>query len=125
MSYILIVDSSEDHCELLRFILERAGFACATADSASSARAAIQDETPLAVITEYFLTDAPGEQFLNWLTKEYPQISVILASGVAHIHVRAAEAGVRQWLLKPYDPDQLLQVLAATVPEYAFTAAAN
>ena len=117
---ILIVDDNEMNLKLLRWLLEKHGYAVHTACDAQTARTAIRALHPKLVLMDIQLPDVDGLQ----LTREFkadPQLREIPVVAVTSYAMkgdrqRSLDAGCDGYITKPIDirqfPDQIARALA-------------
>jgi two-component system nitrogen regulation response regulator GlnG len=114
---ILIIDDEEAVCWALRRALEREGYRVAVAASAEEGLDSARDKRPDAVFLDVRLPGMDGLaalEELRRLTREGP-IIVITAHGNLSTAVRAVEGGAFDYLAKPFDLDQALEVVAGAL----------
>ena len=107
---VLIVDDEIRSLETLRRTLEEA-FEVFTAASTDEALAILQNEFIHVVISDQRMPDMTGVAFLKLVRERWPEVARIILSGYAdNADIIAAinEAGIYQYLLKPWRPDALL-----------------
>ncbi len=107
---VLIVDDEIRSLETLRRTLEEA-FEVFTAASTDEALAILQSEFVHVVISDQRMPDMTGVAFLKIVRERWPEVARIILSGYAdNADIIAAinEAGIYQYLLKPWRPDALL-----------------
>ena len=75
------------------------------------------------MVIDYRMPEFDSKAFIERLRNEHPAIKVILVSGKPELSQLAATLGVRYFLRKPFDMDQLLD-LAATALGVAVVAGA-
>ena len=112
MTPVLIVDDEPSIRHLVGRWLGDGGYACAEADSADAALAAMA-ATPAVVV--FCDVQMPGHDGL-WLTRQlraqYPTTSVVLATGVTNVPPSVSmQSGVLAYLVKPFRRDTLLEAL--------------
>ncbi|MFL5339196.1 MAG: sigma-54-dependent transcriptional regulator, partial [Gemmataceae bacterium] len=111
---ILIIDDEEAVCWSLQRAFERAGFRVAVAASAEEGLELARAERPHAVILDVRLPGMDGLDALEHLrkiTRDAP-IIVVTAHGNLSTAVRAVEGGAFDYLAKPFDLGQALEVAA-------------
>lgn len=110
---LLLVD---DEAEFLATLAERLRLrgldVVATADAETALAAAAPGRFDVALV-DLRLPDLDGEQLLVQLKEADPDLEVVILTGHASLAsaVDCAKLGAFGYLPKPYDPDQLLQVL--------------
>ncbi len=115
--HILIVDDEEAVCWALQRALTREGYSVAVAPSAEDAFALAQKQRTDAVLLDVRLPGMDGLTALGELrrlTHEAP-IIIITAHGNLNTAVRAVEGGAFDYLAKPFDLSQALDVVGRAV----------
>ena len=114
MRILLIEDDAPLAGALMAFLNER-GFVCECADSLASARALLPAAHWAAVLLDWQLPDGEGLPLLPHLRRSLPDSPVILLTARDQItdRIRGLDAGADDYLVKPYDPDELLARLRA------------
>ena len=114
MRILLIEDDAPLAGALMAFLNER-GFVCECADSLASARALLPAAHWAAVLLDWQLPDGEGLTLLPHLRRTLPDSPVILLTARDQItdRIRGLDAGADDYLVKPYDPDELLARLRA------------
>jgi len=110
---ILVVDDEPRQCEIYRDILQDEGYATDTAPSGEAALQLLAHRRFDLVITDLNLIGMTGIQLLSEILEEDPTVAVILITGYPSIQsaVEATRRGVYQYLEKPVDRDELLNVV--------------
>ncbi len=114
---ILIVDDEPRSLESLRRTLEE-DFRVFTAGGAVDALAIMQAESIDIVLTDQRMPETSGVTFLKQVREQWPETVRIIISGYTDsedIIAGLNEAGIYQYLLKPWHPDQLLLILRQAV----------
>ncbi|MFZ5632678.1 MAG: sigma-54-dependent transcriptional regulator [Bacillota bacterium] len=117
MAKVLIVDDEEGVCELLRDVLEDAGFEVMLAYNAADALEILENENPDTVLLDIRLPDADGLQVMEKIKKMGIQVPVILmtAFGTTEIAIQAMKQGAHDYLNKPLNLDELLVTVQKAV----------
>lgn len=93
---------------------EEAGFTLAgTAENGRDAISVIESVHPELVITDITMPIMDGLDLSKHIKEKYPSTSVIIISGYDEFEYakRALSYGVMEYLLKPFTPDELIEVL--------------
>ena len=117
---ILVVDDEVRSQEALRRTLED-DFVVHCAGSAAQARAILEREFIQVVLTDQRMPGQTGVEFLKQVRREWPEVIRIVISGYTDaedIIAGVNEAGIYQYLLKPWQPDHLLLTLKNAVQLY-------
>ena len=99
---LLLIDGSQVLMEMVRRILERAGYSVSLAVGIAGAREWFDDFTPDGVILENELPDGSGLGLLREL-REKSGVPVLFMSGDREDELPALKAGANDFLKKPCD----------------------
>jgi DNA-binding NtrC family response regulator len=110
---VLVVDDEPVVREGIRRVLEAAGMRVATAENAESAIAHPSVAGCRLVMCDLMLPDHSGIQVLRSLRKARPGLPVVMITGYAtsENHEMALEAGATDFLAKPFEESELLEVV--------------
>ncbi|MCL4818556.1 MAG: sigma-54 dependent transcriptional regulator [Vicinamibacteria bacterium] len=110
---ILIVDDEPSMREMLAIMLRKEGYAIETAEGRVAAAAALARAPADAVITDVRLGDGDGIEILRHVKAASPETVVIVmtAYGSTETAVAALKLGAHDYLVKPFDVDELKIVL--------------
>lgn len=113
----LVVDDEDSVLLFTRRALERRGWAVTTRQDAAGALAYLRygPEPVDIVLVDQHMPLMSGLELARTLAAERPDLPVVIASGVLAPDVRLAgtAAGVAGFLVKPFDPDTLADLLRA------------
>ncbi|MEO5764746.1 MAG: sigma 54-interacting transcriptional regulator [Casimicrobiaceae bacterium] len=114
---ILLVDDDPDLLKLISLRLTSAGYRVRTADSGETALAALALARPGLVITDLRMPGIDGMQLFEAIHRQHPALPVIIltAHGTIPDAVSATQRGVFGFLTKPFDSQELLQKVAASL----------
>ena len=107
---VLLVDDEIRSLEALQRTLED-DFTLFTASSADEALAILESEFIQVIVTDQRMPDMTGVALLRRVRERHPQVVRIILSGYtdnADIIAAVNEAGIYQYLLKPWHPESLL-----------------
>ena len=109
-SHILVIDDEEEMCTSLGKLLSERGFTVSTAQSAKQGFRVLQRLSTDLILCDIAMPDMSG---LLFLSKVSPQIPVIMMTAFASIETtrRAFKLGARDYLVKPFDFEELLVVV--------------
>mgnify|MGYP005809798425 CR=1 FL=1 len=109
----LIVDDEQSIRALCRRICESIGFQCAEAESAESALAYLEAESPNIVLTDLKLPNQTGVELLRQIKIQFPRTEVAIMTGHGTIDsaVQAMKLGAYDYVLKPFRVDELKLML--------------
>jgi two-component system response regulator GlrR len=114
---ILLVDDDPDLLKLISLRLTSAGYRVRTADSGEAALAALAIARPGIVITDLKMPGIDGMQLFEAIHRQHPALPVIIltAHGTIPDAVSATQRGIFGFLTKPFDSQELLQKVAASL----------
>jgi two-component system response regulator AtoC len=107
---ILIVDDEQDICDRIARLLEFEQMEVLTAQNGLSAKRMLENEIIAAVVTDLSMPGMDGLSLLKWIKEEGPEVPVIMMSAYGDIAdaVKAIKLGAQDYIVKPFDPDELL-----------------
>jgi DNA-binding response OmpR family regulator len=117
MSSLLLIDDDVELCELLTTWLTQEGFLVSACHDGSSARLALSQSSPDAVVLDVMLPDGSGLELLKQLRSEHPELPVLMLSarGEPLDRILGLELGADDYLAKPCDPRELTARLRAVL----------
>ena len=115
--YILIVEDEPDIRELLNFTISRSGHSVIEAETAEDALTILDRGTPELIIIDWMLPGMDGIDLAkklraDELTKELP-IIMLTARGEESDKLRSFEAGIDDYVTKPFRPKELMARIKA------------
>lgn len=117
MSNIIVVDDDMANVQLLQMLLELDGFVVTPCTTVEQALNAIDEETDAFVVDFHLERNRSGLDLLQAVrqgeTKAPTDTIVIVSSGDHRRQKEALDQGANQFLLKPYPPDELTQLLVS------------
>ena len=117
---VLVIDDEVRSQEALRRTLEE-DFEVFTASSAAEARILMEGQSIQVVLTDQRMPEVSGVEFLKEVRRTWPDTVRIIISGYTDsedIIAGINEAGIYQYLLKPWHPEQLLLTLKRAAELY-------
>ncbi len=119
---ILIVEDEAAIREMVRFALERVGFACREAADSERALVVIADRCPDLALIDWMLPGMSGIDLARRLkreaaTKELPLI-MLTARGEEDDRIRGLEVGADDYITKPFSPRELVARIKAVMRRY-------
>ena len=114
---VLIVDDEPDVLLLLRVNLEAAGYETVLAADGETALSRIDDSDPDVVLLDIMMPVMDGWGVLRVLSDRdvAPRVVVVSAKSSDRDIVRALTSGALDYVTKPFDPDDLVDVVARAV----------
>jgi DNA-binding response OmpR family regulator len=118
---VLMIEDHDDTASVVRFILERNGYAVRHApDGRNAKRLTETSEPPDLVLLDISLPSLSGLEVLRAIrsTPEWQRIPVIMltANGRPESIAEATTLGATEYLKKPFSPEHLLRTVASFVP---------
>lgn len=110
---ILCVDDERNALILRKLVLQKAGYDVITAGSAREALEIAASRNIDLVLSDHLMPGTTGVELARQLKSQYPQIPVVLLSGVNEIPSGADAADV--FLSKIEGPDRLCREIAAVL----------
>ncbi|HEY8357874.1 MAG TPA: response regulator [Ramlibacter sp.] len=109
----LVVEDDPHIAQLLKFMLERAGYQVALAGDGRAAQAYVQSNPPPAVgLFDVMLPFLDGLQLVALVRRQpgWETVPVIMLTAKAQerVIVSALDAGANDYIVKPFQPDELL-----------------
>ena len=117
---VLVVDDEVRSLEALRRTLEE-DFEVFTASNAAEAQSVMEREWVQIIVCDQRMPGMTGVEFLKGVRSQWPDTLRIILSGYTEaedIIAGVNEAGIYQYLMKPWQPDQLLLTLQAAANVY-------
>jgi DNA-binding NtrC family response regulator len=121
---ILVVDDEETICEIIVAMLGGAGYQCQTAESGNSALALLRSGAHFdLIVSGIMMADGHGTELLEQTTKEFPAIPLVFATTVSDhsVALMALRHGARDYLIKPFEREELLVVVRRALETHRFT----
>jgi len=118
---VLVADDEKNIRESIAAYLAAEGFAADTAADGVQARARLEADAYDALILDLRMPRADGLEILGWLKEDGPRVPVIVISAYGDVRdaVQAMKLGARDYLVKPFDPDELVLRLRRVMAEEA------
>ncbi|MDR1184041.1 MAG: response regulator transcription factor, partial [Coriobacteriales bacterium] len=124
MSKIMIVDDDPNIRELVRVLLRNGGFKTCEAIDGRDALCVIADENPDLAVIDLMMPNMDGYELCRNLRKYYENLPVLMltAKGELPSKVKGFEAGADDYLIKPFEGDELLARVKALLRRYRIEA---
>ena len=116
---ILIVDDEARMAESIKDYFQPEGLESDLASNGGQARRLLEEKPYDALVSDLRMPGMDGMQLLRWVKDEGPEIPVIMISAHGDIRdaVEAMREGAYDYLVKPFDPDELLLKVRKAVEE--------
>ncbi|WP_286976745.1 response regulator transcription factor [Pseudomonas sp.] len=117
MSALLLIDDDVELCELLNHWLSQEGFTVSACHDGESAKRALAEQEPDAVVLDVMLPDGSGLELLKQLRSDFPELPVLMLSarGEPFDRILGLELGADDYLAMPCDPRELTARLRAVL----------
>jgi two-component system response regulator RegA len=114
----LIVDDDKVFAQRLALALSDRGFRAATATCLDAAYAALSARDFDVLITDLRIGDESGLDLVTAMQREFPLSKILVLTGYGSVPaaVTAVKLGATEFLSKPADADEILEVLGFTRP---------
>ncbi len=114
---ILVIDDDVALREMMTMTLRKEGYDVTSASSAAEARSLIADSAFDLVVSDIYLGDGTAIELLEDIRQARSETAVILvtAQGTVETAAAAREAGVFDYLAKPFQLDQLVDCVTAAL----------
>jgi CheY-like chemotaxis protein len=114
MAKVMVIDDDATMASLLETLLKLDGHEVVKGESVQRFIEQVHQAQPDLILMDVFLQDAEGYDLVRSLRAQenssLAQLPVIMTSGM-ELSYECREAGADAFLLKPYDPDQLLHMI--------------
>jgi two-component system, NtrC family, response regulator AtoC len=116
---VLVVQDENDSRQMIVDSLEASGFAAAQSPNATDALARLDAFAYDSLVVDVRLPDADGLDVLDEAMARYPDMRCVVTAGFGSIDhaVRALKRGAVDFLIKPFQLIQLVQVLKTSLSE--------
>ena len=117
---ILIVADDENICEVIKMYLETTGYNVKVAHDGKAAKEEFVNFSPNLVVLDMMLPGIDGMEVLKWIRKD-SNVPVIMltAKGETFDKVLALEIGADDYVVKPFEPKELLARVKAVMRRYS------
>jgi putative two-component system response regulator len=109
-AHILVVEDEEPIRRSLARLLERAGYACATASNAAEARRLLVEDNFELMLCDVTMPGESGFGLLAHVHRTHPDVAVIMVTAIDSPHTAepASRHGAYGYILKPFDTNVIL-----------------
>lgn len=110
---ILIIDSDEKNCEILKIRLEGENYSVIISHSAVEGLRKVRDESPAIVILDYHIPDRNSIEVLDEIRQNFPNSFVIVTSGqeIEQSAVELINSGASDYFVKPLNLNKFVYVV--------------
>lgn len=118
---ILIIDDDENICEVIKMYLESASFSTKVCNDGRASLDAYSSYKPDLVLLDVMLPHMDGVDILKWIRKDNDTPVIMLtAKGETFDKVLALELGADDYIVKPFEPKELVARVKAVMRRYNF-----
>lgn len=119
MKPIWIIDDDKSIRWVFEKALARTEFEFKTFSSAAEALQSLQHDTPQVIVSDIRMPNGSGLDFLSEIKQRLPDIPVIIMTAYSDLEsaVAAFQGGAFEYLAKPFDVDQAIEVIRRAVEE--------
>jgi two-component system nitrogen regulation response regulator GlnG len=119
MKPVWIVDDDRSIRWVFEKALGREGIAFSTFASAQEALDALRDGAPQVLVSDIRMPGSSGLELLNTVKQQYPAVPVIVMSAYSDLEsaVAAFQGGAFEYLPKPFDVDQAVELIRRALDE--------
>ncbi|UCG39766.1 MAG: sigma-54-dependent Fis family transcriptional regulator [bacterium] len=116
---ILVVDDHANVRVVLQDMLEREGYAVVTAGSFDEAVPAVEGDDLRVIITDLKMPGRSGMDLLSYCRERRPEVPVVMITGHGNVEaaVTAIKGGAFDFISKPVDEAELLNVISMALTE--------
>ncbi|KYH28647.1 MULTISPECIES: response regulator transcription factor [Clostridium] len=116
---ILIVDDDENICEVIRMYLESSGYGTEVCYDGKEVQEVFLEYRPDLVLLDIMLPHVDGIDVLKSIRKDYETPVIMLtAKGETFDKVLALELGADDYIVKPFEPKELIARIKAVLRRY-------
>lgn len=116
---ILIVDDDENICEVIKMYVENSGYNTEVCHDGREAQEVFLEYKPDLVLLDIMLPHVDGIDVLKWIRKENETPVIMLtAKGETFDKVLGLELGADDYIVKPFEPKELLARVKAVLRRY-------
>lgn len=107
---VLIADDEKNIRDSLASYFRNSGLEAKTAADGEQARALLEEESFDALVADLRMPKLDGLELLRWLGESGPRVPAVMISAYGEVRdaVQAMKLGARDYLVKPFDPEELL-----------------
>ncbi|MGL5480130.1 MAG: response regulator transcription factor, partial [Clostridium sp.] len=116
---VLIVDDDENICEVINMYVKSAGYDTKIANNGKEAEDIFLEYKPDIVLLDVMIPNIDGIDVLKWIRKEgTTPVIMLTAKGDTFDKVLALELGADDYIVKPFEPKELLARVKAVMRRY-------
>jgi DNA-binding response OmpR family regulator len=115
---ILVVDDDPNLRQTLVMIIRNAGYEVFFAENAQQCLLLLKSRSYNLLVLDHKIPDMNGLSLLSVIRRMYPELPVLFltSNGSSELKKAALEKGIRGYLVKPVDPEEILEQVHAICP---------
>jgi CheY-like chemotaxis protein len=115
---VLIVDDDRDMAEVIKVVLDSAGWSCRLAENGALALEEVASARPGVVLLDMLMPVMNGWECAHRLRERYgADLPIVVMTASEHADTRRDEAGADGVLAKPFGIDDLVRIVGTYVPQ--------
>ncbi|MDH5646915.1 MAG: response regulator [Candidatus Heimdallarchaeota archaeon] len=118
---VLLVDDSESMRKIAGKAISDAGYDVVTAEDGKVGLVKMQQEKYDAIISDVNMPNMNGLEMVkagkDHITNKYTPVIMLTTESSDEMRQKGKEAGAKVWMVKPFNPEQLLGVLRQLIGE--------
>ena len=123
---VLIVDDDDNISEVINMYLKSSGYNTRTATNGKDAQTAYIEYDPDIILLDVMIPVIDGIDLLKWIRKQGEKPVIMLtAKGDTFDKVLALELGADDYIVKPFEPKELLARVKAVLRRYSADSTKN
>jgi len=116
---VLIVDDDINICEVIKMYLDNSGYSTKVCYDGKTVQEDFLEYKPDLVLLDIMIPHMDGVDVLKWIRKEYETpVIMITAKGETFDKVLALELGADDYIVKPFEPKELVARVKAVLRRY-------
>jgi len=113
---VLIVDDDENISEVIKLYLDSSGYSTKVCNDGKEAEDGFLEYKPDIVLLDIMLPKIDGVDVLKWIRKEFnTPVIMLTAKGETFDKVLALELGADDYIVKPFEPKELIARVKAVL----------
>ncbi len=117
---ILVVDDDRHVRQMIRWVLEEEGFSVQSAADGQEALEKIYMQRPALIILDMSLPLLGGDEVAAQVRSHYDgEVPIVLITADGHAEEKSRKVGAIAYLRKPFDIDDLIQIVQRALEGYA------
>lgn len=116
---VLVVEDEAPVRKMIQLRLAKRGLYCKTVENITEATRQLASGQFDVVLSDLNMPGGTGLDLASWMTREQPGTPLVLVTGANEVRLatRALKSGVSDYIVKPFDIEELLRSLNAAVEE--------